>query len=442
MKISWLDLKDRVGYELTQLKEEGCDVSALNEKWEHIKSGFGLGEIPTEIVENFYKELSLLTPAAGSRKEPSGWEEIRVAFPASKYPKHNLSSAELENRILGGWLGRSAGCLLGKPIEKTPRNGIIELLSSNNTWPITDYITGKGIPDELLKKYPWNKHSGKESLKENIECMTEDDDMNYPMLNLSVLEKYGKAFSTSSVAQTWMELLPVLSTFTAERVTYLNLLNGLGTEKASSVRNPYREWIGAQIRADLWGWAAPGDPHTAADSAWRDARLSHSANGIYGEVFFAAALALSFTYNDMRSLITEALRFVPANSRFAAAINYVLSLEIENEAWDSTVDLLYGKFGDYHWVHTINNAALVSAALLSAKGDYETAVCNVVMGGWDTDSNGATTGSIMGTMLGADSLPAKWIKPLNNRIRSGMKGFDNLSFDILAKRTFNIAITT
>ncbi len=123
--------------------------------------------------------------------------------------------------------------MLGKPIEKTPRSGIIELLSSNNTWPITDYITGEGIPDSLLKKYPWNKHSGKESLKENIECMTEDDDMNYPMINLSVFEKYGEEFSTEHVIQTWMDNMPLLSTFTAERVAYANAISGIHASRNS-----------------------------------------------------------------------------------------------------------------------------------------------------------------------------------------------------------------
>ena len=89
----------------------------------------------------------------------------------------------------------------------------------------------------------------------------------------------------------------------------------------------------------------------------------------------------------------------------------------------------------YHWVHSINNAALVVAALISSKGNYEKAICNVVMGGWDTDSNGATVGSIIGTMLGASKLPVKWISPLNNRIRSSLKGFDNSLLSDLANRT-------
>lgn len=440
MKISWLDLSDRIKYELQQLEEEGNDVSELREEWNGLEDSNLNDENKKVIAENFYNKLEAVQFSVQNEKnEPSEWNEIIRLINPKPETVPSFSSAFIEDRILGGWLGRSAGCLLGKPIEKTPRSGIIELLSSNNTWPITDYIKGSGIPDSLLKKYPWNKHSGKESLKENLECMTEDDDMNYPMLNLTVFEKYGEEFSTDQVSQTWMDNIPVLSTFTAERVAYANAITGIQPPATALIRNPYREWIGAQIRADLWGWISPGQPQRAVEFAWRDARLSHVRNGIYGEIFFAAAIASSFKHDNINDIIYEALAFIPAKSRFAEAINFVLSLPIQQQSWDAIVELLYQKYGKYHWVHTINNAALVCAALLSANGDYERAICNVVMGGWDTDSNGATVGSLMGTLLGAKSLPQKWIGPLNNKIRSSLKGFDNSLITELAKRTAKLA---
>ena len=440
MKISWLDLSDRIKYELQQLEEEGNDVSELREEWNGLEDSNLNDENKKVIAENFYNKLEAVQFSVENEKnEPSEWNEIIRLINPKPETVPSFSPAFIEDRILGGWLGRSAGCLLGKPIEKTPRSGIIELLSSNNTWPITDYIKGSGIPDSLLKKYPWNKHSGKESLKENLECMTEDDDMNYPMLNLTVFEKYGEEFSTDQVSQTWMDNIPVLSTFTAERVAYANAITGIQPPATALIRNPYREWIGAQIRADLWGWVSPGQPQRAVEFAWRDARLSHVRNGIYGEIFFAAAIAASFKYDNINDIICEALTLIPAKSRFAEAINFVLSLPIQQQSWDAIVELLYQKYGKYHWVHTINNAALVCAALLSANGDYERAICNVVMGGWDTDSNGATVGSLMGTLLGAKSLPQKWIGPLNNKIRSSLKGFDNSLITELAKRTAKLA---
>ncbi|MFA6455323.1 MAG: ADP-ribosylglycohydrolase family protein, partial [Bacteroidota bacterium] len=268
------------------------------------------------------------------------------------------------------------------------------------------------------------------------------DDMNYPMLNLVTFIQYGDGFTPEHVLRTWSEMVPVLSTFTAERVAYLNRLNGIEPPHTAIAMNPYREWIGAQIRADLWGWISPAMPARAAEFAWRDACISHVRNGIYGEIFFAAAVAAAFKHHDVKSVIDEALHVVPPRSRFAEAIKFVLSLPIQKQSWDATVEELYKKFGSYHWVHTINNAALVTAALLSSEEDYEQAICNVVMGGWDTDSNGATVGSIMGTMIGAKQLPAKWIAPLNDTIRTSLKGLDKSSLFELAKKTAAVATFT
>ena len=436
MKISWLDLSDRIEYELQQREEEGNDVTVFRNEWNQIQNS-ELDESERKIIlENLYKKIEDYPFVVENEfNEPSEWDKLIQICNLKVDDLPSFDAKIINDKILGGWFGRSAGCLLGKPIEKTSRSGIKELLSSNNTWPIKDYITGIGIPESLLQKYPWNKHSGKESLKENIECMTEDDDMNYPMVNLLVVEKYGNEFISENVMQTWMENLPLLSTFTAERVAYANTLTGWFPPESALIRNPYREWIGAQIRADLWGWISPGQPYRAAEFAFRDARISHIRNGLYGEMFFASAIALAFRYNDVREIIIRSLNIIPPKSRFASAINYVLSLPIENLKWEETVDVLYDKFGRYHWVHTINNAALVVAALLSSQGNYERAICNVVMGGWDTDSNGATVGSIMGTMIGAKNLPNKWIDPLQNRIRSSLKGFDNSLLLELAKRT-------
>jgi hypothetical protein len=45
----------------------------------------------------------------------------------------------------------------------------------------------------------------------------------------------------------------------------------------------------------------------------------------------------------------------------------------------------------------------------------------------------------MGTMIGAQNLPPKWIKPLNNKIRSSLKGFDNSLINDLAARTAKLS---
>ena len=93
------------------------------------------------------------------------------------------------------------------------------------------------------------------------------------------------------MAQLWLDELPAGRTFTAERVAYRNLLCGLEPPLTARHRNPFREWIGALIRADVHGWTNPGDPAAAAEQAHRDATLTHTANGVYAAMFTAATIA-------------------------------------------------------------------------------------------------------------------------------------------------------
>ena len=93
------------------------------------------------------------------------------------------------------------------------------------------------------------------------------------------------------MAEGWLAFLPYTRVYTAERATYVNLLHDVPVSLTGPHRNPYREWIGAVIRADVFGWVNPGRPRAAARHAYQDAVLSHRANGVYGEMW-AAALVL------------------------------------------------------------------------------------------------------------------------------------------------------
>jgi hypothetical protein len=118
--------------------------------------------------------------------------------------------------------------------------------------------------------------------------------------------------------------MPLLSACTAERAAYRNFANQIAPPASAMFRNPYREWIGAQIRADFFGYVALGRPELAAELAWRDAAVSHVRNGIYGEMWAAAMLAAAAAENNPRRVIEIGLREVPAGSRFAEAVRAVL----------------------------------------------------------------------------------------------------------------------
>ena len=426
VRITWLKPEDRIEHEFRQLREEGADPRDLERRW---TAGNALG-----LEERRALATELLDASVALRRDPPGDDGAFPDAPAPS-PAGPFERDDLADRLHGAWVGRAAGCLLGKPVEKVPREGIREILQSIGEWPLRRYFTAQGVPDEVTERYPWNRASRPTSMRENIACMPEDDDINYSMLNLQVLETYGEAFSTDDVATVWLQSMPVLTVFTAERVAYENLLKYLLPPETALHRNPYREWIGAQIRADVWGWTSPGDPGRAADLAWRDARLSHSGNGIYGEVFVAALIAAAFTTDDVDELIDVGLRAIPKDCRLAEAVRFARELPASSADWESALDRLYDRLGHYHWVHTINNAALLTAALLYGEGDFERTICLAVMGGWDTDCNGASAGSILGAMRGIDGIPEVWSAPLDNRVRTSLKGFDESRLDDLASRT-------
>ncbi len=88
--------------------------------------------------------------------------------------------------------------------------------------------------------------------------------------------------------------------------------------------------------------------------------------------------------------------------------------------------------------HTISNAQIVVLGLLWGEDEFEKSICRAVQACFDTDCNGATVGSIIGMMLGAKRLPEKWIKPLNNKLETGLAGYNLVEIDRLAEEGFDL----
>jgi ADP-ribosylglycohydrolase len=344
-------------------------------------------------------------------------------------------SAADPDRILGAWLGRSAGCLLGKPVEKIPPEGIRAILEAEGRWPLTSYFTAEGLDPAVAAKWPWNRASGGTSLAENIDGMPEDDDLNYTILGLQLLEAHGREFSTDDVALSWLMSLPAGRVFTAERAAYRNLLEGVEPERCATRWNPFREWIGALIRTDVYGWVSPGDPAAAARLAHEDARLSHTRNGIYGAMWAAALGAAAVVSDDIDAVLASALSVVPPRSRLADAIRFGDELGASGKSLDASLMALWTEFDGVHWVHVLNNAATIAWALRRGGGRFDDSVPLAVMAGWDTDSAGATVGAVCGALAGANGLAERWTAPLKNRITTSLPGLSGIALSELAART-------
>ncbi len=189
----------------------------------------------------------------------------------------------------------------------------------------------------------------------------------------------------------------------------------------------------------------PGDPARAAEFAWRDAAISHVKNGIYGEMWVAAMLAAAFVCDDIPTIIRAGLAQVPAQSRLTANVTRILDLRAADASYEDAVADLRTRWDEtkaHDWCHTISNAEIVAIALLWGEYDFEKTICRSVMPGFDTDCNGATSGSVLGTLLGADRLPAKWIAPLRDTLLTGVAGFHKVSITQMAQETVALIAST
>jgi len=454
LRLTWVQPEDLLGHELRQAAQDGREPSAVAERWKaaggcEAPARAGASPQPCSrylrlLAEDLLDELADL-PSSLADAEPTDLDRIVSLcphWPSAPSAPSAAPPADLLPRLHAAWLGRAVGCLLGKPVEKLPLDGIRQLARATGNWPLTAYFTARGLPADLAAKYPWNRRSAATSLAENIDGMPEDDDLNYPLLNLLLLRRHGRDFGTDDVAALWLDRLPAGRAFTAERVAYRNLLCGLEPPRTARHRNPFREWIGALIRADVHGWTNPGDPARAAAQAHRDATLTHTANGVYAAMFTAAviACAASGTY-DVHACLRTGLTVVPPGSRLARAVRQAIELATTHDDFDTVVDELHATHRTAHWVHAVPNTALIAAALTHADGDFPGSICRAVSGGWDTDSNGATAGSVAALLAGTpDALPDRWTAPLKNRLATSLAGFDGTGFDALAQLTLQEAI--
>lgn len=341
--------------------------------------------------------------------------------------------------IRTAWQGRISGCMLGKPVEILSfQEGIAGLemyLRQAQAYPLRDYVP--------LLEGTVVERTGLACCRENIVRAEPDDDINYTVLALMLLEDKGIDLRTADVARAWLRLLPAGTTWTAERAAYRTLLcemsdefvNGedAGFDLTECSDNDYNDWIGAQIRADLYGWVCPGRPALAAELATQDASLSHRGEAVHAAAFIAALGAAIPTSDNLEAALDIALQHIPADSAVNAAVRFGKGLATASDA----VAQLHEKYADLPPVHTLNNLALVVWALCSANGDFSSAIGNAVAAGWDTDCNGATVGGLFG--LAGNAIPDHWTSPWNGRVGVNLAGQSELSLDDLVARTVAVA---
>ncbi len=435
--------------EITQRRDEGCEVPeslvARIEALDPERDGYDESR-----VGPLYEELMALPEDAElAAREPNDLAAIRaLRRDGPRDLRYSPSDEEALDRFHGAWTGRAMGCALGKPAELIGlaeeggrvigRELVTRYLKNRGDYPLRDYFTGRDAGDGLHLWCP-------RSQREQIACMEPDDDIHYTLVALAVVEQHGPGFDFRDIAQKWLWSLPIYSICTAEAQAIETFQTGstrpgyftcaVTPEITRRHRNPYREWIGAQIRSDGWAWMAAGKPELAAELAYRDASWTHERNGIYGAMMFAAMQAAAFVEHDPMALVRIGLSEIPSRCRLALAVEQLLRWRDEDPSVERCMERIEASCAGMSSVHTINNALVCVLALLSYAMAADATVCGAVACGHDTDCNGATVGSIAGAARGHRRLESTLAGRLNDTIKPAMIGFESVTMRDLAART-------
>ena len=350
--------------------------------------------------------------------EPNSLKAIRALRPRGpRRMWQQFKPTEYRERIEGALIGRMAGCTLGAPVEFWPIERMQQLAKELKApFPPKDYWTY--VPDPYAKRY--NLSPRESYTRHKMNGVPVDDDLAYTLLGLLTVEDNGHDFSIDDNGKSWVKYLPMACT--AEKIALENLRKGVPAKQAGQKDNPFCEWIGADIRSDPWGYMAPGHPEYAADMAYRDAYISHRRQGIYGEMYFSAAIAAAFAVDDPVEALKIGLTEIPKDCATAKAVRWALRTAPGIKNYRQARDAMEKKFKGMNRVHTINNACLTVWGITIGGRDFTRVIGETIAMGMDNDCTAATAGSIVGAVVGKKGIPKHWYRRFNNTVHSYLIG--------------------
>jgi ADP-ribosylglycohydrolase len=372
--------------------------------------------------------------------EPNSLEEIQTECDPkrSTKPIRRVDVQKIAPRVETAFLSAVCGCILGKPLEVRPTlDQIRAAAESVGEWPLNDYISEK-----MLQALGRRHTSWYDTVRGSITYAASDDDINYKVIGMLLLERHGRDFTRDHLHELWYVNLPAGWQFGPERTLNVRAahwsmqLPHVGTppmEQWAAVWNPKDEFCGALIRADAYGYACPGHPALAAELAWRDAGYTHRRTGIYGTMFAAAAIATAFVVDDPTEIFRIAQQYIPQRSRFAEVVRNSIDEVAKASNWIDGYSRVHNRYKEYGHCQIYQEIGTVINTLRFAKNIGE-GICMQVSQGNDTDSFGATCGSILGAFHGPAKLEKRWLEPFNDRLLTAVATFHEQRLSAVAQR--------
>lgn len=330
----------------------------------------------------------------------ASFEDYSGAVSFSVYPYHESKEA-FRDRLYAGWLSQIIGGAMGTAIEGYTTDAIRKAFGE-----VTDYVRQPN---------------------------TYNDDITYELAFLKAYEEKAGQITARDIALQWIGLVPM--GWSAEEVALRNIRYGIFPPESGSFCNPFREWIGAQMRGAVCGMVAPGNAKEAARLAWMDGSVSHASNGILGEVFNAILVSLSFVQRDIREILRETISMIPVSSEYYHVIDLAYQAALSNEDWMDAWRICEIALREYNWIHAYPNAAAEVIALYYGNGDFDETMRIIAMAGQDVDCNAAQIMTAIGILHGAAAIPDRWKAPIGDELVTYVRGMKHFSISALADWT-------
>jgi len=316
-----------------------------------------------------------------------------------------LSKEKLQDKINGGWAGQTIGVTFGGPYE----------FQFNGTF-IGDYQPLKWYDGYL--KYTMLNNPGLY------------DDLYMDLTFVDVFERYGMDAPVDSFANAFANAGYAL--WHANQAARYNIQHGIKAPQSGYWKNnPHADCIDYQIESDFAGLMSPGMPNTASGISDKIGHIMNYGDGWYGGVFIGAMYSLAFTSNNINYIVNNALKTIPANTKFYQCINDVIQwhkkypadwkqtwLQVQKK-WANDVGCPDGVFAAFNIDATVNSAYVV-IGLLYGNGDFTKTLEIATRCGQDADCNPSSAGGILGTVLGYEKIPAYW--------KMGLKEAEGIDF--------------
>lgn len=304
-----------------------------------------------------------------------------------------MSRSELDDKIRGGWAGQAIGCTYGGPTEFRWR--------------------GTVIPDEEV--IPWPEGYIKEVYDNNPNLY---DDLYMDLTVLDVFDRLGLDAPLDSFTQAFAHADYML--WHANQAARFNIFRGMkAPETGHWKNNPHADDIDYQIEADYAGLLCPGMPNSASTISDSIGHIMNYGDGWYGGIFVGAMYAEAFIQTDIATVISEALKTIPAESRFYQCMADVIRCHAQwPDDWKQTWQYCQDNYADEQGcpegvldpldIDALINSAYIVISLLYGEGDFARTIDIATRCGQDSDCNPSSAGGILGCLLGYEAIPDEW----------------------------------